>query len=354
MKIGIFSPYFDTLTGGEKYMFSIASCLSKKNDVTIFWDNSDIVRQGQERFDIDLSRVTVKPNIFSPNFSTAKRLLVTRAYDKIIFLSNGTIPLVASKELILHFQFPVEWVSANSFSTKVKLARVSKIICNSYFTKHYIDRKFGVDSFVLYPPSDIAEKKEYKKENVILTVGRFGPMKNGSDFKKLGEMVNAFKQFQKKRLKGWRLLIVTSVKPQDEGRFEEFSKKIKSSYIDVIKNGEYKDVRESYAKAKIYWHAAGFKEDLEKHPENAEHFGISTVEAMSFGDVPIVYDAGGQKEIVQSGKNGFSWTTTDELIEYTHKLATDKDIWKKMSNDAQDFVQKFGKNRFCDELNHII
>ena len=59
-----------------------------------------------------------------------------------------------------------------------------------------------------------------------------------------------------------------------------------------------KDILNEYKLAKIYWHASGFGEDLETHPEKAEHFGITTVEAMINGLVPIVIDAGGQKEIV--------------------------------------------------------
>ena len=36
MRIGIFDPYLDTLSGGEKYMLSIASCLVQEYEVFIF------------------------------------------------------------------------------------------------------------------------------------------------------------------------------------------------------------------------------------------------------------------------------------------------------------------------------
>ena len=42
-----------------------------------------------------------------------------------------------------------------------------------------------------------------------------------------------------------------------------------------------------YRDAKIFWHAAGMKSDETIYPELAEHFGISTVEAMSAGCVPV-------------------------------------------------------------------
>src|SRR3972149_574156 len=42
MKIGFFSPYLDTFGGGERYILTLASHLSKNHSVDIFWDNSTI------------------------------------------------------------------------------------------------------------------------------------------------------------------------------------------------------------------------------------------------------------------------------------------------------------------------
>jgi len=354
MKIGIYSPYLNTLTGGEKYIFTIASCLSRNHSVDLFWDDNNIIEKASKKFNLPLDKVKARPNIFNKKTSTLKRLKGTISYDRIIYLSDGSIPLVASRELILHFQFPVEWVNASSPLLRLKMKRVSKVICNSYFTKKYIDRKFNIESFVLYPPSDINTGEIPEKENVILTVGRFSPLPNGTDYKKLPTLVSAFKEFQKKRLKGWRFAIVTSVLPENEGEFKEFEKKIGSQYITVYKNVPFEEIAKLYGKAKIYWHASGFGEDIEKHPDRAEHFGISTVEAMSYGAVPIVINAGGQREIVENGKNGFLWDTTRELVRDTHKVATDAKLLEELSINATISSKQFTRERFCEELNHVI
>ena len=55
MKIGIFDPYLGTLSGGEKYMLSIASCLSKEHEVYVFWDQEkeeEIKREAKRKLAI--------------------------------------------------------------------------------------------------------------------------------------------------------------------------------------------------------------------------------------------------------------------------------------------------------------
>lgn len=354
MLIGIYSPYLETLTGGEKYIFTAASCLSKTHDVDILWDDPFIISKAEKKFGLDLSRIKVDQNPFKSSISTVSRILMTRKYDSMLYLSDGSIPIVGSKKLFVHFQFPVEWVKGNSLSTKLKMRRITKVVCNSYFTKGFIDKKFGINSTVLYPPSDINTNVTPEKENLILTVGRFSRLPNGSDFKKVGVLVEAFKAFQKKRLKGWKLAIITSVIESEEENFQEFEKSIKSEYIKVYKNASYEEVKKLYGIAKIYWHAAGFGEDLEKHPEWAEHFGMSTVEAMSYGVVPVVVNAGGQKEVVSNGSTGYLWNNKEELIDRTHSVATDEKIWRKLSGEAINMSHKFSRERFCEELTHII
>ncbi len=353
MRIGIYSPYLQTLTGGEKYVFTAASCLSKEHDVVVFWDDKEILARASKQFNLDLENVKVVDDIFSHSYPPAKRFLSSTKYDRIFFLSDGSIPFIYCK-LIVHFQFPVEWVDTNSFLFMLKNSRISKVVCNSYFTKRYIDKKFGKDSFILYPPASTNSEPLGEKENLILTVGRFSILPNGTDFKKLAFLAESFKKFQRKRLKGWRMAIVTSVKGEDEDRFNKFQSEIKNSKITIYKNASHEQIISLYKKAKIYWHASGFGEDLLKFPERAEHFGISTVEAMSYGAVPVVVDAGGQPEIVKENENGYLWKSEDELIKKTHKLAVNKDLFANLQEEGVETSKRFGKERFCEELNHLI
>lgn len=357
MKIGIFDPYLDSLSGGEKYILTAVTCLvSLGHEVSIFWDakaEREIKSKALEKLGIDITKVAFAENIFAKERPLLWRFFESKKYDAIIFLSDGSIPFVASK-LFVHFQFPVEWVNVNSFKTKIKFLRMAKIICNSRFTKSFIDKKFGVKSAVIYPPVPLPKTIKQQKENIILHVGRFGQTHEGKNFKKQDVMINMFKKMVKDGLKDWQFVLVASVREEDEEEFNKLEEQAKGFPIKLIKNPQNSELWQLYAKAKIYWHASGFEEDLQKHPERAEHFGISTVEAMGAGAVPVVIRAGGQREIVDDGENGFLWNTIEECIEETKKLILDDVLREKMAKKAREKASVFSKELFCENLEKII
>jgi hypothetical protein len=84
MNIGIVSPYFDSLGGGERYMLSIAARASCNHTVHVFWDDPTILKKASERFMVDLGSVSVVPNVFA-NGSFFEKAKVTRSYDVMIF-----------------------------------------------------------------------------------------------------------------------------------------------------------------------------------------------------------------------------------------------------------------------------
>lgn len=357
MRIGVFDPYLDTVSGGEKYMLSIASFLSKSHQVDIFWDPKEatnIAHKAQEKFNLDLEKTHIVENVFTTTTSLFKRISVSRKYDTIFYLSDGSIPFIFPKKLIVHFQFPVE-KAHNGISTKIKLLRVSNIICNSFFTKKYIDKKFLVDSTVVYPPVDTNNSKIdfSEKENSILTVGRYEELLNKTTFKKQEFLIEQFKKLSKTGLKNWKFYIVTSSTKGDHG-YGELKSSAKGFPIEVLNNISKEELSTLYKKTKIYWHAAGFGEDLNKYPEHAEHFGISTVESMSYGTVPVVFGAGGQAEIVKNETDGFLWTTESQLLDKTLQVARDSVLRQELAKNALTKSKKFTTKVFCENIQKII
>lgn len=362
MKIGIFDPYLDDLGGGEKYMMKIAQCLAKNHDISIFWDRKEDLEELKERFQLNLSDIELTPNIFTKSAGLLKRLWESKKFDAIVLLSDGSIPFLLSKKTFIHIQQPLYHQNID-IKTKLKLSRISKFFCNSKYTKSYIDSFFGVDSVVLYPPIDLKPKK-IRKENIIFHVGRFrvkdvvtmrDKLLTGiGDYKKQEFMIETFKKMTRQGLKNWKFVLAVGVKHENKEEFEKLRKNAKGLPIEFFLNKNNDELWDLYSMSKIYWHASGFGEDLEKHPEYAEHFGISTVEAMGAGAVPVVINAGGQKEIVNDGENGFLWNSLDDLMEKTQLLISDEKLWSKMSQQAIERAKDFAGDRFCKELYKIL
>ncbi len=353
MKIGIFDPYLDTLGGGEKYMLTAASCLAMDHQVFVLWDkDKNILRKAEKRFSINLKKVSLFENIFKhKNF--CKRFLQSKKFDAILFLSDGSIPFISCK-LFIHLQFPIEWVNSNGFWQNTKLKRIHKVICNSTFTKDFVDKKLGTKSIVLYPPSSVLFKNsKITKENIILTVGRFGLLPDGGYFKKQDFMIKVFKKMVDGGFKDWKLVIVISYIEKYKEELDRLKSQAFKYPIEFVENSSWEDLSKIYLKSKIYWHASGFGEDLKKNPERAEHFGISTVEAMSAKVVPIVINAGGQKEIVDVGKNGFLWETEKDLIDKTLSIVNDENLRKKLSIEANKKAINFSNEKFCKKIREI-
>lgn len=323
MNIGFYNPYFDSLGGGERYVFTLAGHWSKAHTVSIFWDDPMIIAKAQARFHLDLSAVKTVPNIF--NQPLVNKVFASTQYDLIFFLSDGSIPTSFATHNILHFQVPFQHVSL-PFWKKMKIDR---IICNSEFTKLSIDQSVGKLADVIYPPVDIETFNIGKKEKIILSVGRFS---SAYQAKKQEVLIDIFIDGVKNgMLKDWELVLAGGVLPSDQSYLEMLKKRALGYAITFLPNTVFETLQKEYSRATIYWHAAGFGETS---PQYMEHFGITTVEAMASGCIPIVFNGGGQPEIVEHGKNGYLWKTKEGCLDLTRSVIHLGNSRKQMQNQA--------------------
>lgn len=348
MKIGFFSPYLDTFGGGERYMLTLASHLSRKENIDIFWDDQSIKAPLSRFLKIDLSKAQFKENIFKGD--RLQKILNTTKYGCIFILSDGSVPLSLAKKNILHFQVPFHFKN-NNLKTKLKLKKYGHIVCNSYFTKGFIDKSFNISSEVIYPPVDVESIKPGEKEKIILSVGRFSPHQLHP--KKQEVLIEVFKEVYKKE-PNWRLFLVGQAKKADEKYLRLLKKNSRGYGIKIMENLPFEKLKDLYSKASIYWHATGFGEDENKNPEKMEHFGISTVEASAAGAVPVVIGQGGQKEIVEDAKNGFLWITKAQLLEQTLSLIKNPTLMQKISKAAVTNSKRFSVEKFIKSYEEII
>ncbi len=233
---------------------------------------------------------------------------------------------------------------------KFKLMRINKVICNSNFTKKVIDKEFGVDSVVLYPPVSVEKFKAKKKENIILNVARFSELLQS---KRQDILIKMFKTFCKAD-ESWKLVLAGGVEVGANEYVKKLEKESIGYPIEIIKSPDFKTLRELYGRAKIFWSASGYGVDEKKEPKRVEHFGITPVEAMAAGCVSILYNAGGHKEIIKNNVDGFLWDNTSDLYRFTKKITGSEKLRKEILANAIVKSKRFSYEEFEKAFSNVV
>ncbi len=351
----IYDPYLDTLGGGERYSLTVADILSTLGwKVLLAWDNPDILKAARKRFSLNLHNISINLEyfrLFSQKTNLIARHKALKGLDLTFVVSDGSIPILFGDQTILHYQIPFTKINQFSLVNKLKLFSIKHIVVNSQFTKKVIDKTLGITrSKILYPPVDVdAFKNKVKKEKIILNVGRFT---SPSHSKRQDVLISSFKTLYDQGLKDWKLILAGGKFGQDSN-LEDLKKLALGYHIDFVTNPDFAELKELYAKASLYWHAAGFEVDEVINPEAVEHFGITTVEAMSAGCVPLVINKGGQKEIVGPDV-GYLWDNPNQLIEQTKLLTNNPAKLNRLALASVQLAGKFSIQSFRKQLISLI
>jgi len=352
----IFNPYLDTLGGGEFYTLLVVDFLIKNNfSLEIAWPYKDILAKITQRFGLKLeNRVKINnkaSSILKKSKNLLQKYLFSKDYQLIFYISDGSIPFLFGKINWLLFQAPFQNVDGRSLLNQIKLRNIHQVLCYSNFVKKFIDKEYKVDAKVVYPA--ISDSffclKPIKKENIILSVGRFDQIMNA---KKQDVLVSVFKQMFDKGLRNWQLVLLGGL--MKENSYFKTLKKLAHGYpIKIMTNIDFKTLVNYYQKAKIYWHAAGYGENLDLYPEKAEHFGISILEAMVSGAVPLIYNAGGSSEIIGENKE-LLWLSKKDLEDKTKLLINNELLLKRLRQLVAKRAHFFNQENFLKKLTELL
>jgi len=165
-------------------------------------------------------------------------------------------------------------------------------------------------------------------------------------------MIDSFKKiYDENEIKDWSFYLAGGAGYGDAEYVNGLKAQAKGYPIEILPNLPFNNLKKLYSESSIYWHASGYDE---VDPAKMEHFGITTVEAMASGCVPIVINMGGQKEIVDNGKNGFLWSSPEEMESKTLDLIKNQKLMHALSKAAQEKSEDFSKEKFVDQLNKLI
>lgn len=189
-----------------------------------------------------------------------------------------------------------------------RVERVDRILAVSDYTKNFITAKWNRTSETLYPPcpTEVYSSSENSKEDVVITVGRVVPEKRMHLFIEMA-----------RRLPRYRFVIIGSLEASGSAYYDSL-KKDSPGNLSFVLSPLRKEIA-LLARAKVYVHCA-----------MNEHFGITIVEAMAAGCVPVVHDSGGPREIVDSGV-GFRWERVGDAVGQISKIMDDDDLRMRLS-----------------------
>ena len=380
-KAVIYDPYLDTLGGGERYCLTVAEILLEIGwQVDLFWSGSPkLINESIGRFGLNLANLNIVPDIFglkttdidsiedqnpenfvskkSINYSIYKKFQQTKKYDFCFFLNDGSIPFLFSKKNILHVQVPLinKVKIKERILNQIKFKTINKIICNSKFTAKSLPQHLSSKIEIIYPPVDIESMNpDVSKENIILSVGRFDNILNS---KKQELLIQTFAKFINQNPNtDWRLILMGgSQQAIENNHYLMHLKNLSTNLaIEFIVNPNYEKLKQIYSVSKIYWHAAGYGVDEIHHPELCEHFGITPVEAMASGVVPILINKGGLPEIIKDNFSGYLWDEPEQLLGKTQLLIGAPSEWTNMSKNAVESSKQFSKAIFKDKIINLI
>jgi glycosyltransferase involved in cell wall biosynthesis len=255
------------------------------------------------------------------------------------------LPSARPSDLALLTDIPI-----GAFVTEF-LDTYQSVVANSAYTAHWVEKLWGRTPSVIPPP--VRLRQPGPKQRIILAVGRFFPNISGHSKKQL-ELVQAFRLACERGLEGWELHLAGGCSNAEREYVETVRRAAVGLPVRFHVNTRGEDLDQLLAAASLFWHGAGLGEDLHRHPDRFEHFGISVVEAMSAGAVPMVYKHGGPAAMIGDAGCGVLYSTIDELAERTVALVRDPDEIDRRSEAAMRRAEEFSFGRFAAQLDDLV
>jgi glycosyltransferase involved in cell wall biosynthesis len=388
MNIGIYNEPAGSSLGGSDYLAAVlASGLPDEHTVEFLHHHSALTSGRLEMLmGVDPSRFTLKhvdrrrfdardsrSMVGGLNAARQWNAELSRPYDVFVAIVHGMPPVCHAERglLIVLFPFfrpfgnwPLNDPPRGVFDLRRKirnhlyrsewrrrLESYDTIVSISEFTRTWTRELWDAESRVVYPPVEVGGAAE-PKENRIISVGRFTT--SGHSKKQL-DVVRLFGTLPDVGERGWVYETIGAVgeSAADIAYHDEVSALARQHGVIVSSNLSRPELQRRYLTSKLFIHAAGLGEPADK-PELSEHFGISTVEAMAAGCVPLVVNRGAQPEIVQHGVNGLVWSSLDELASQVRELTSDDHLRARMAEAARARALAFSRQSFVGQMNDIL
>lgn len=232
--------------------------------------------------------------------------------------------------------FKPYYVMSNAL-TKKALERSNVVLTNSRFIKDAVRKAYpDVEPYILYPPVDIEgfypAYQSYTREPQVLVISRFSPEKQVEKAIKIARILTGNIKFE----------IVGSLLPANWPYFNSLRKMIRDNGLEgkikLTPNATNEEILGAMSTSTIYLHTM-----------YGEHFGVSIIEAMAAGLIPVVPSYGGCGEIVPFE---YQYNTLEDAASWISKNIYE--INSKKREIIYDIAKGYSQARFRKMLKHYI
>lgn len=370
MRIAVYNPAWTTYGGGEKYLGALAEDAASLPGARV------TLVAGTPQADPEVLRTRFGLRLEGIPVVHAGEGGVRRALagaDVAVILSNFRSFGLPAPQTVYALQIPYPRFTpsreagvllrgglreaAKDLSRRMLLRdarRAARTLTNSQFVADTLLRNHGVHSTVVLPPIDDFLLEGTPRENIILSVGRL--FRGAYNDKRYDVLLRAFRRLHDAHRGGGWSYCIAGACGDDRGSqslLADLRGMAAGLPVHFLVNAPFAEVRAAYNRASLFWHAAGFGVDEDREPERTEHFGMSTVEAMSARCVPVVIRRGGQKEIVTDAVHGRLWETEDELVDRSLELMNDPERRRVMGDAARVAYARFTRERFRRSIQDV-
>ena len=327
--------------GGQRKMSLLANEWSSAgHSVTIlslrkgssFFELNDVVKL--ECLDYsEISQAKGSKRLFSrvKTFLDLRKALKASSPDLIISILSSTNILTIVSSLGLRSKVFV-WDVMSPFRFRTPLEKLSRkvlypipdqIIVNTNRAKEVVSREISREPLV-FPPPVVLPTEDFKigeRHKTLISVGRLHPDKGHEDFLMICSKLD---------LKGWKIIILGE--GDQRVKLETQAKELGiSEHLEMP--GAVTNVEDWLKDASIFCFTS-----------KSESFGLSLVEAMSFGLPVISFDCEvGPREIIRDGRNGFliPMNDIDSYVSRLRMLMKDKELRKSLGQTGIDDAKKY-------------
>ena len=184
-----------------------------------------------------------------------------------------------------------------------------------------------------------SDSLNYNDERYILVICRIEPSK------RIENVIYLAKLLKERKIKS-RINIVGSLEPFYQKYSDDLIELISDYNVsDVIEfhiDASFENLMELMKKSKIFF-----------HPREGEHFGMSIVEAMSAGLIPVVPSTGGQSEFVP---RQYQYRSLEEAFQIISSLLIDipREQMTKESNRMSKIAKNFSETNYKKQFQLIV